>query len=117
MSYSKVNLIIQLPELIKRINRRIGPDRINKISSGAFGKDMLTIYFELKQANDRLYSVTITEMGEVYNPFMPAELLSCVFHWLLNIDKKRQNDRVNVFKQELYEKVWHPSNHNFECVE
>lgn len=117
MSYSKVNLIIQLPELIKRINRRISPECINKISSGAFGNDKLTIYFELKQANDRLYSVTITEMGEVYNPNMPAEILSCVFHWLINIDKKRQIDRVNVFKRELYEKVWHPSKHNFEYVE
>lgn len=116
MSYSKVNLIIKLPELIKRINRRISPDRVNEINS-AFETDGLTIYIRLKQSDDRRYSVKITENGEVYNPIMQTELLASVFDWLKNIDQKRQNDRVSIFKNELFEKIWHPSNMKFLEVE
>jgi len=108
MSYSQVNLILSLPTLIKRINKKGEPNHVTQITSGVSNNDGLQIYIKLNNMSHGYWYVTVNENGEVYNPMMPSYLLVCVFDWLKHIDQKRQTERVDKFKMELIERTWHP---------
>jgi hypothetical protein len=110
MSYSLVNLILALPRLIKRINKSENPHFVSKITSGLSSRGNFQVYITLNNENPLHYNFEITDKGEIYNSVSKSGVSACIVDWLLHIDQKRQVERVDKFKTELIENVWHPAN-------
>ena len=113
MSYSQVNLILSLPRLIKCINKSEKPHFVSKITSGLSSSGNFQLYITLNNRN-QLYYVEITTNGTIHSTINSSvhtcSVNACIVDWLLHIDQKRQNERVDKFKMELVENVWHPIN-------
>ena len=119
MTYDEANLVCHIPHLIELINKRMAPETvvkhyINTIRPGIHFQ-VCRIYIKMRNMTHGYYQFSVSAKGEIWHSLLTPALLSCTFEWLNSIDcnQKRQIERVLKFKEELYEKCWHPSRCDF----
>lgn len=121
MTYDESNLVCQIPYLIELINKRMAPETVVKhyidtVNNG-INFQVCRIYIKMRNMTHGYYQFSVSKKGEIWHSLLTPALLACAFEWLKTLDSNRQIERVLKFKEELYEKCWHPSRLDFLTVD
>ena len=112
--YSISSLKNEMPYLVSRMNLKITNWDVRP---SVMERNIIYINYTDPKYGKLVQRTEITKIGEVYNPIMFTKHLVILFDWLNRIgyDSKRQQERTEIFKDELILKYF--EKHQLEFID